>query len=391
MLIPSRAWADIGQKWFGDVAREPRGLKGIDITREKLTIDLRPLRDGKPVAVEMIYYLRNNDGPKNLDLVFVSGSPVMKDFEVRLDARLVESTPMPIEERSKYWDGLPESWKPPANLPGLDRNVSLYCIECRPSAPTLLTFSVQLPPGVSTLSARYRARAAGADEGYPTTTWQFPYILAPAREWGSFGGLEVTVYLPEGWQAASAPALEREGDLLRGRFDELPADTIVIATRMPVGPGFGRAIYVWCGVYALIVIAGGLLCWWIGRQFGQVLARRMAAGAKGWGGFGFRVALAAVVLPMIWAAAIFQAAPAATKAIHTTLAGQESPYFQGHLFGPLCGSLFLVMIVLPVGVLFIAQGANSGRRRGRARNEQASGRQGGPSAEPGSPAATRLA
>ena len=58
----------------------------------------------------------------------------------------------------------------------------------------------------------------------PTITWQFAYVLAPARAWGGFGGLDVEVLLPHGWRAAYTPDLLRNGDMLRRNFDVVPAD-----------------------------------------------------------------------------------------------------------------------------------------------------------------------
>ena len=77
--------ADIGPRWWGNYGSDPQGgVKGIAITRQTLTIDLRPLMVPEPVHVEAIYYL-NNPGPaKNLALLFVAGSKEVRDFEARL-------------------------------------------------------------------------------------------------------------------------------------------------------------------------------------------------------------------------------------------------------------------------------------------------------------------
>src|SRR5205823_5349730 len=130
---------------------------------------------------------------------------------------------------------------------------------------TTLAFAVELPPGRSTLTARYQARACGTDEGYPTATWQFPYVLAPAKEWGGFGGLDVVVHVPEGWQASATPPLGRVGDALRGHFEGVPADCLAVAARRPVGPELNRAVRAYGALYAGAVVVGGVLCWLIGR------------------------------------------------------------------------------------------------------------------------------
>jgi hypothetical protein len=197
-LLPASVWANIGPKWWGDPTAEPQGLKGVAITHEQLTIDLRPLADVEPVKVEAIYQL-NNPGPaKKLDLLFITGVAGVSDFEVRLGGRPIESKRLTSE---KNLDKLPPNWKPPEDLPGIDSEQTGSRNRFGLTEKIVLAFSLELPHGSSTLEAHYRARATGESENYPTVTWQFPYVLAPAREWGSFGGLDVTVYLPEAWRS----------------------------------------------------------------------------------------------------------------------------------------------------------------------------------------------
>src|SRR5262249_37672860 len=128
------------------------------------------------------------------------------------------------------------------SAPGIDWQVTYFVRKHWKWASDIrpVEFTLDLPPGPSTLRVRYRARACGADEGYPTATWQFPYVLAPAREWGDFGQRDVVVNVPEGWQARGTPPLEREGATLRGNFTGLPADILYVATRAPVPPEYYR-------------------------------------------------------------------------------------------------------------------------------------------------------
>src|SRR5262249_3827849 len=75
LLLPSAARANIGPRWWGNLVSEPEGLKAVAITREQLTIDLRPLAKRGLVEVEAIYYLQHSGSLKKLDLLFVSGAP----------------------------------------------------------------------------------------------------------------------------------------------------------------------------------------------------------------------------------------------------------------------------------------------------------------------------
>jgi hypothetical protein len=354
------AWANIGPQWWGDRTAEPLGLKGVAILQEKLTIDLRPLADLKPVEVEAIYYLNNSGSAKKLDLLFITGVTGVSDFEVRLDGRLLESTRLSPKEQFKGHGELPKSWQPPNDMPGIDRKVSGRRLD----NPVVLAFVLELPPGRSTLSARYRARAYGNDESYPTVTWLFPYILAPAREWESFGGLDVTVYLPETWQSNSTPALEREGGILHGSFTNLPADCLALAVRMPMGPEWQeklRSRIWWCvALYVFVVISGGILCWRAGRFFGRLLVQRARPGAwvREWPIL-WAVPLA-LLLTVGWDAVNLGATALALGRIYGVFAGQESPYFHENIFGPFgpfsCNLCFM-LFVLPAGFLFALDGA----------------------------------
>jgi len=361
--LPASARADIGPRWWGDRPAEPQGLQEVDITHQDLTIDLRPLAAVQSAHVEAVYRLHNPGAARKLDLVFVSGVQGVTDFQVRLGDRLLESRPLP----RKRWHGqeLPKSWQPPPPKLGIDGEAYFMGNQISTEVE-LLEFSVELPPGASTLSARYRARAWGSAEpsstesngSYPTVTWQFPYVLAPAREWKSFGGLDVTVYVPEGWQSASVPALHREGSVLHGNFGNVPADTLMLAARAPVGPELGRATNLFLGLYALIVVAGGILCWGGGRLLGRFLANH-PAGSK------FRPLSVGgpALLSLLWGALIIWGLHFTRRGILGSLAGQESPYFFNQdILDLACLAIPQLLIALPGGFLLAWRGVRATRR-----------------------------
>jgi hypothetical protein len=347
-LFTSSLWANIGPRWWGTLAAEPLGgLKGVAITREKLTIDLRPLAYLEPVSVEAVYQLHNSGAAKKLDLLFVSATSEVSDFEVRLGDQVVESTPMPQDEFLKHRAQLPENWMPPRNLPGIDgENTYPHMREI-----ALQAFSIELPSGPSTLQARYRARAFGVAEAHPKVTWQFPYLLSPSRQWEQFGRLEVLVHLPKGWQSASTPTLNREEDVLRGEFDGLPAEALTVAVRAPLGPELRRAIYLYVALYGLVVVAGGFLCHWGGYGLGWFLVRKtnLTRGQP-------RLLALCILVPgsflaLVWVGLICGGGVLVKSGITGALAGQESPYFHEHFFAPICGMFVLAFSALLLGVL----------------------------------------
>jgi hypothetical protein len=354
------AWANIGERWWGDRTAEPLGLKGVAIIREKLTIDLRPLTAVQPVEVEATYQLNNSGSAKKLDLLFITGVTVASDFEVRLEGKRVQSRQVPPKELSLHRGELPKSWQPPEELPLIDFELSRSHSYRQVHDPIVLTFVLELPPGRSTLSAHYRARAYGDDEEYPTVTWLFPYILAPAREWESFGGLDVTVYLPDTWQSNSAPVLEREGGVMRGSFTNLPADCLALAVRKPMGPEMQQklriTLWLCVALYAIVVMGGGILCWWIGRSLGRFLVWKTPPGTMVKYEVPSWVYPFSILLTLGWAAAIFRALFLIRDGILGVFAGQEHPYFHEHLSLPSQANVCFLLFVLPIGFLLTRSG-----------------------------------
>jgi hypothetical protein len=348
LLLPAAVQGNFGRQWHGDPVTEPRGLKEVAITREDLVVDLRPLNTLEPAEVRVTYHLHNPGQPRKLDLLFVSGTAVVNDFEVRLGGRLVNSRLLPEDEYHRYVKKLPASWKPPHFMPGIDRKRTYLWFRDDPSDVALVAVSIDLPAGDSTLSAHYWARACGIDEGYPTATWQFPYVLAPAREWASFGRLNVTVYIPEGWESACTPALQREGTVLSEQFDGLPADILHLALRRPAGLAFHLARCLSWGVFVIVVLGGGVFCWLAGRWQGPLLAlwfRKWILVAP------FLAMSLGTLLGVFWAVGIFLAGAFGLQSTTALLAGQESPHPGGAAIPEsLMAPLFIAFVALPTGI-----------------------------------------
>jgi hypothetical protein len=348
LFLASAASANIGRRWWGDFAAEPKGLKGISIVHEELVIDLRPLTAVQPVAVEATYHVHNAGEARKLDLLFIAGSSDVSDFAVSLGDRLLQSRPVSKKEFRDQWAYFVEKHSFYQGVDWKGGTVSLFKNDM-----TAVGFTAELPSGASKLVARYLAKASGteSEDRYPTATWQLPYILAPAREWESFGDLHVTAYVPEGWQSISSPSLEREGDVLRGSFAGLPADMLIVAVRAPVGPELQQAAFLYASCFVFAVVLGGLMCWGLGRLLGRILVRWISPSS--WGGYRVdpRIIISAILVTILWEASIAGAWSFSYQGIVGVLKGQESPYFHEQLFPAFCGILLLMLAVLPLGLL----------------------------------------
>ncbi len=366
LVLAPAAWANFAPRFWGDATSEPWGLKSVAIMREQLTIDLRPLANANLVRVEVTYDLRNAGSPKHLDLLFLSGEVGVADFEAQLDGRPLPTRILPREEARRLWEQLPPSWRPPQEAPGIATDRTYYTFSTWATPPEVVAFPVELPPGPGVLHVRYRTRACGTAER-PTVTWQLPYVLAPAREWGAFGRLDITVHVPGGWQARSTPALEREGHTLRGSFAELPADALLLVTGPPVPPEYYWAVHLPEVLWGMLLVGGPLICWRAGRRLARGRESVAASGGEAPGRAALRSLGLGFVPALLWGALIYASVPVSMGIIRATLHGQENPDFADPWFAGPC----LNCVIIPAAVLFgvtLALGSASQFARHRSAN-----------------------
>ena len=219
------AHANMGKGWEGgDRAGEPVGIADVSIRREELVIDLRSMTDrNAKVKVSATYHLDNRGADKPLSLVFALGSNA-DHFRVTLDRTEITSR-LPGDAP------LPESWQPPKMTPGIDGAELYYSVD-NPSLS--VTFELVIPSGRHDVAVTYDAEPVqSGDDG--VLRYQFGYVLSPARTWAGFGGLDLTVHVPEDWRIAVTPALKRDGDTLRGAFTSVPADAVALTMKRPTG------------------------------------------------------------------------------------------------------------------------------------------------------------
>lgn len=328
LLTPAVVRANAGPPSSGgNVVAEPVGIEDVAITRETLIIDLRPLAANGLAQVEAVYDLQNHGPEKKLDLLFASGSAGVADFQVWLGSQPV--TGVPVKDTK-----LPASWQAPTRTPGL-RDVSDY-LDYRPLGVTPVAFTITLPPGPNDMKVRYAADATVHRYGNPTVYRQFAYVLAPARAWSSFGGLDVTIHLPVNWRVSCTPTLTRAEDTLKGSFAELPADAIVLTVQAPEGWAYRPLTYAGVGLFGLAVLGGAVACRNVGQRLDS-LGRHLWAKSIGLG--------------IAWGLAIFGTGVFAIVGPDWVLpSGQASHYGFGQALA-FVGVLCLSLLAVPVGIV----------------------------------------
>jgi len=262
------ASADAAPMWHpGDAIGEPTGaVAKVAITHEDLDFELRPLANGQPVRVRATYQLRNDAAATSASLVFLADHALTggSTFAVSFDGSTVPAMPTTLTV-------LPDAWKPPTSTPSL--------IEGQPGAipydttpGTAFQFTVLIPPGRHRLSVDYAVLPGRFSVPDQTTIWQITYVLAPARQWESFGDLSVTVALPSGWRARSIPDLPRQGDRLSAHFVDMPANAMTISASFPVDPHVQGVtewlLGQWPLFLALMVLTIAYVLFWIRKASG---------------------------------------------------------------------------------------------------------------------------
>lgn len=263
--LPALLWANMAEPpepaplRAGGPAGEPAGgLRDVVVEHERLLIDLRPLAKAKPAMVEATYRTRNDGAARTVRLLFVADG-LGGAGRVWLDGR-------PVANRRTQPGPLPASWRAPGETPGLGGSGALGYSSREAGA---LAFELPLTPGRHEIRVRYPAEAAIYQTEELMPVWQLGYVLAPAREWGGFGRLDVRVELPRGWEAAATPALRRDGRALVGSWQGIPADALALSARAPE-PSSGWRYGLWLAFCA----AGLWLCILGGRTTGRSLGER---------------------------------------------------------------------------------------------------------------------
>lgn len=209
----------------GDPAGEARGdFSRLAILAEELRFDLRPLAKGERVQVTVRYRIRNLE-PASRTLAMAFRTPGVEEGSVALDGRR-----LPHEAVLA-----PAASRPAGGEPRPRERELVFTASLAARGEHRIEISYTLLPTRDTGGSLY---------------WRYGvlYDLSPARQWASFGTLDVEVLVPPGWQVQSDPVLERRGDRLQRRFQGLPAANLLLSASR-------RGEYTWGWVF---IVLGGL-------------------------------------------------------------------------------------------------------------------------------------
>ena len=352
LLASPQSWGNVGPPSSGgQIVAEPIGIQDVEITHETLLIDLRPLANCELAEVTVVYNLTNHGAEKALDLLFVSGATGVNNFHVWLGDQSVSSNPAADAP-------IPASWQSPKETPSLQDNQKLSYLAYGSQPPVPHAFTVVISPGQHVLRVQYQAEAATHRYGNPTVYRQFAYILAPARSWSAFGGLDVTIRLPRDWRVACTPTLSRIDDTLSGTFADIPADAIALTLQAPAGVAYRVASHAVIWLFILTIVVAMVLCWRVGLAAGRRLISssdgNLNSRTRAW-----PLSLAAGIISGI---TVFGVGILAINVPDAMLpAGQVNHYGYGQVFA-FIGVLMVSQLLVPVGFIISQITASSFRQ-----------------------------
>ncbi len=331
----------------GDPVGEPAPeMAGLVIERETLTIDIRPVAVGEPAAIEAVYRVRNDGEARRVTLDFVA-TAMKGPGAVWLDGR-------ELERESGPAGPLPVEWRAPEQTPG---RKPFEVLTYQTLGQGTIRFAPEFGPGVHELKVRYRAEPGRYQVGEPTAMIQLGYVLAPARRWDGFGGLDVKVHLPAGWDSWAEPYIDfdpNDETVLARSFDDLPADSLAISAQAPVVAEWGGA---WAGGAGL---AGLVVAAIVGYAAGRRLGRR---GRSEWRALALTVPTALLLPVLVIAAALAeQAIVAARNGPTADPTYGLNPYFL--FFGGLIVAPLGFVVALAVGQVAARRGCDDGLAEG---------------------------
>jgi hypothetical protein len=337
VALTATASANVARAVFpGTPAGEPNGLRDIAIAREELVIDLHALADGPFGHVHATYHLVNRGAEQREPLVFVSGTHDERaaGITVQLDGHAVETMPQ-ADQRS-----LSVAWHPPDTTPDFDGGTRWYGVD----KPTLLGFVATIPAGEHTLEVDADVSPALDRRSGDVLVWQLAYVLAPARDWGGFGTLDLTVRIPDDWELAITPSI----DAGHATFDKLPADAIALTTRARVGT-LHRALAIGLPIGVIVAIVAGIAALIaLGRR------RRGSIASSG---------LIAFIGGLVWGGVLaVTGALAALAPTFAVPAGQEASHGYAIGFGVLL-AIVAGVVAVPIGFVIVTVAARRGSLR----------------------------
>ena len=244
------------------------GFESLEVRRAEVELDLRGVHASPRVACDGVYTVINpSPDPVESRVVVLQGSsPHYASPPPRADLDGVELAPP--ERTTIRWDLM---WYLVPRVPA-PAGYAPERFAQHESDP--LAFRMRVPPGEHRVRVRQHAWTLDVlDRQKLFGQYLIEYGLSPSRRWSGLRELVLRVRVPRGWPAASSPPLDREGDVLTGRWSAAPGPVLSLSVHVPHRSlGDARAL-----PWALIVagVAASLFA-------GVAVGRRLRRSSRPW-------------------------------------------------------------------------------------------------------------
>lgn len=246
----------------GTIHANPFLPNHADILFEKILIV--PDKDFKTAFFRVEYTIHTDKSGNQVPLLFYA-SEYDHDFKVWMDDKEVYSSPVRSSYRMNFGTGLRHFEELYSQVEAVNRTVADDTLETwlQIEEENLHFFEVNIPKGNHVFRIEYTA-TNWEDRSEWIARYSFRYVLAPARFWKSFGGLEVTIdnshFNRELELLASGKQLVPAGQTSIFKFTSLPGDFLQLNFSPAMG-GFATFLTklnpflfsVFCGILLIVL------------------------------------------------------------------------------------------------------------------------------------------
>lgn len=245
----AHCFANVGAPWIehnGQITGTPFITNHCVITKEILTIDLRPLERQEGALVSAIYFFTSDTSHDSVELVLVADNLRAEEFSITLDGQPVHADTISVTD-------LPPQWIVELKFENNDSWETQPQRNHERSTTRYVRFRISIDSGAHTLQAKYVANMAVMDLSYFVNEHLFTYVLSPARQWKGYEGLDLQVYIPQGWLYRSNLTFDVAENKLTGSWTKLPGDYLYVITHADDSTGDTIVNWFTYGLWLLVI------------------------------------------------------------------------------------------------------------------------------------------
>lgn len=232
LFLPAKA--NISQLYSppGQITAEPQLGRHFTVESEELFIDLRDAIHSGPAKISAVYHFSCDTDAAKITLVFVANNLLRNNYRILLDGHTVPGDTISL-------DSIPPSWRVPELIELPEKSFAVhYQGDSYSYYNEYISFSVPVNSGQHELKVDYEAELREEYYAGATISHNLLYMLSPARDWKSYGGLQLKLAVPEEWALNANLKLQQENGFYTAKWNQLPADYFFVETHVQAENGY---------------------------------------------------------------------------------------------------------------------------------------------------------